>query len=305
MDRLAAMRTFVEIVDRGSLTAAADALNRSQPAVVRMLAALEKHLGAMLLRRTTRRMSLTPEGRDFLERCRTILADVEEAELAIGQAIEEPRGSIRMTGPVEFGRLHLTPAVTDFLRRFEQVRVDLMLLDRNVDLVNEGIDLAFRIGPLADSSMIAIPVGEVRRIIVASPALLQRTGVPKYPSDLTGLPCIRQQNIPRRQTHWPFADGTKEITVEVDGRLGVNQVAAAASACVNDAGFGQFFSYQVDELIRGGQLTIVLEDHEPPPWPMSLVYPGGRLVTTRLRALIEWLKDALAKRACANRNPPA
>ena len=296
MDRLAAMRTFVEIVDRGSLTAAADSMDRSQPSVVRALAALEKHLGALLLRRTTRRMSLTPEGQDYLERCRRILADVEEAERAVGQDTTEPRGEIRMTGPLEFGRLHLAPAITAFLWRHEQVRVDLLLLDRNVELVDEGIDLALRIGPLADSSMVAIRVGEVRRVTVASPALLQRTGMPERPDALSGLPCIRQQNIPRMETSWLFSDGSKDVAVHVDGRFGVNQIAAAASACVNGVGFGRFLSYQVKDLVRQDKLQVVLEDHEPQPWPVSLLYPGGRLVSSRLRALIEWLKDALPKR---------
>ena len=228
MNRLAAMRTFVEIVDRGSLTAAAEALNRSQPSIVRTLAALEKYLGTLLLRRTTRRMSLTPEGRDYLERCRRILADVEDAERLVGQETAEPRGEIRMTGPVEFGQRHLTPALTALLGRYDHVRVNLLLLDRNVDLVDEGIDLALRIGPLADSSMVAIRVGEVRRVTVASTALLQRTGSPKHPEALSRLPCIRQQNIPRTETTWSFAEGTKDISVAVDGRFGVNQIAAAA-----------------------------------------------------------------------------
>jgi DNA-binding transcriptional LysR family regulator len=296
MDRLAAMRTFVEIVERGSLTAAADALDRSQPAVVRTLAALEKHLGVLLLRRTTRRMSLTPEGQDYLDRCRRILADVEDAERAVGQDITEPRGEIRMTGPVEFGRMHLAPALAGFLWRHDQVRVDLLLLDRNVDLINEGIDIALRIGPLADSSMIAIRVGNVRRLTVASPALLEHTGIPEHPEELSRLPCIRQQNIPRTETTWLFADGTKDIGVAVDGRFGVNQVAAAASACVNGVGFGQFLSYQVEALVGQGKLTIVLEDFETTTWPVNLLYPGGRLVSSRLRALIEWLKEALPKR---------
>ena len=176
MDRLAAMRTFVEIVDRGSLTAAAEALDRSQPSVVRTLAALEKHLGALLLRRTTRRMSLTPEGQDFLERCRRILADVEDAERAVVQRDVEPRGKIRMTGPVEFGQKHLAPALTGFLWRYEHVRVDLLLLDRNVDLVDEGIDLALRIGKLADSSMVAIRVGDVRLVSVGRDENADRHG---------------------------------------------------------------------------------------------------------------------------------
>lgn len=296
MNRLAAMRTFVEIVDRGSLTAAAEALNRSQPSIVRTLAALEKYLGTLLLRRTTRRMSLTPEGRDYLERCRRILADVEDAERLVGQETAEPRGEIRMTGPVEFGQRHLTPALTAFLGRYDHVRVNLLLLDRNVDLVDEGIDLALRIGPLADSSMVAIRVGEVRRVTVASTALLQRTGSPEHPEALSRLPCIRQQNIPRTETTWSFAEGTKDISVAVDGRFGVNQIAAAASACVSGTGFGQFLSYQVQDLVRQEKLQLVLEEFEPEPWPVSLVYPGGRLVSSRLRALIEWMKDSLPKR---------
>lgn len=296
MDRLAAMRTFIEIVDRGSLTAAAEALDRSQPAVVRTLAALEKHLGALLLRRTTRRMSLTTEGQEFLERCRRILADVDEAERAVGQDDTEPRGDIRMTAPLEFGRMHLAPALTAFLWRFDQVRIDLLLLDRNVDLVDEGIDLALRIGPLPDSSLIAVRVGEVRRVTVASPALLHRVGMPKNPKAFSSLPCIRQQNLPRAETSWPFREASKDIVVPVDGRFGCNQIAAALSACVNGMGFGQFLSYQTQSLVEQNKLRIVLQDFESPPWPVNLVYPGGRLVTSRQRALIGWLKDSLPQR---------
>lgn len=296
MDRLTAMRTFVEIVDRGSLSAAADALDRSQPTVVRTLAALEKHLGVVLLRRTTRRMSLTPEGHDYLERCRRILADVDEAERVVGQDTSEPQGALRMTGPVEFGRLHLAPTLAGFLWRYDRVRVDLLLLDRNVDLVDEGIDLALRIGELADSSMIAIRIGAVRRVTVASPALLERTGIPAHPSELSQLPCVRIQNIPRSGTTWQFSEGDKPFGVPIDGRFGVNHIAAEAAACVNGVGFGQFLSYQVDELVSAGKLRIVLEEFESRPWPVNLVYPGVRLATSRLRALIEWLKDTLPKR---------
>lgn len=296
MDKLAAMRAFVEIVDRGSLTAAAESLGCSQPSMVRTLSALEKHLGALLLRRTTRRMSLTPEGHDFLARCRRILADVDDAERAISQEEPEPRGEIRMTGPVEFGRMHLVPTLTDFLLRHEQVRLDLLLLDRNVDLVDEGIDLALRIGELGDSSLVATRIGEVRRVTVASRELLRHAGMPDHPKALSGLPCIRLQNTPRAVTSWSFSDGNKAIRIGVDGRFGVNQIAAAATACINGMGFGQFLSYQVQDLVSQEKLLIVLEEYETAPWPVSLVYPGGRNVSTRLRALIEWLKDSLARR---------
>lgn len=296
MDRLGAMRTFVEIVERGSLTAAAESLDRSQPSVVRSLAALEKHLGALLLQRTTRRMSLTPEGQDYLERCRRILADVEEAERAVGQDIEEPRGYLRVTAPVEFGRKHLAPAITSFLWRFDQTRVDLVLSDRNVDLVDEGVDLALRIGELADSSLIGIRVGEVRRVVAASPALLERTGEPEHPDDLSHLPCIRQRIIPGTETRWRFCEPDKDLVVPIDGRFGCNQTGAAAAACVNGVGFGQFLSYQVQDLVANDQLRIVLTDYEPQPRPVSLVYPGGRLVSARMRALVDWLKDVLPRR---------
>ena len=191
MDKLGAIQTFVDIIDGGSLTAAADAQGRSLPTVVRTLATLEQQLGARLLRRTTRRMSLTLEGRDYLERCRRILADVEEAELAVAQRQREPRGEIRMTAPALFGQLHVAPAVTAFLARHRKVKVDLVLIDRVVNLVEEGIDLALRIGHLADSSMVAVPVGQMRRVVCASPEVLREYGMPEHPQDLSTRPCVQ------------------------------------------------------------------------------------------------------------------
>ncbi len=302
MDRFAAMRAFVEIVDQGSLTAAAEVLERSQPAVVRTLAALETHLGTRLLQRTTRRMSLTADGRDYLARCRRILADVEEAEVAVGQAQGEPRGELKMTAPVQFGQLHVTPALSGFLRRYDKVRIDLMLVDRIVDLVEEGIDLAIRIGHLRDSSMVAVRVGAVRRVVCASPALLSQTGVPAHPGALTDLPCIRLQNLARAGS-WLFRDGGRDLGVRVDGRFGCNQIAAATKACVDGVGFGQFLSYQVQHLVDQGCLTMVLEAFEPKPVPVSLVYAGGRLVSARLRVLVNWLKSELRGSAASGVGP--
>jgi DNA-binding transcriptional LysR family regulator len=296
MDRLIAMRMFVEIVDRGSLTAAAEALGRSQPAVVRALAGLEAHLGTVLLRRTTRRMSLTPEGRDYLARCRRILADVDDAERAVGQDNAEPRGDLRVTAPVQFGQIHLGPILADFLKRYEQVRLDLLLVDRVVDLIEEGIDLALRIGHLADSSMVAVRIGEVRPIVCASPRLLERSGIPTHPGELSDLPCIRQQNLSRPEATWSFLENGRSITVPINGRFGCNQIAAARTACIAGFGFGQFLSYQVTQEVSEGRLHIVLEEFEPKPWPVSLVYPGSRLVTARLRVLIDWLTDSLQRR---------
>lgn len=292
MDRLAAMSAFVEIVDRGSLTAAAEALDRSQPTMVRTLAALESHLGVRLLQRTTRRMSLTPEGREYLERCRRILADVDEAEGAVKQEEGEPRGELRITAPVQFGQLHVAPALAGFLQRYQQASVDLVLLDRNVDLVEEGFDMALRIGHLADSSMIAVRLGDVRWVVCASQGLLLETGMPDHPRALSGLPCIRLHNLPRA-SEWKFQEDGRDLSVKVNGRFDTNQIAAAKSACALGVGFGRFLSYQVRQLISEGRLVRVLEAFQTDPLPVSLVYPGGRFVSARLRALQNWLKKAL------------
>ncbi|MDH3640060.1 MAG: LysR substrate-binding domain-containing protein, partial [Gammaproteobacteria bacterium] len=179
MDKLRAMTAFVQIVDRGSLTAAAVVLNKSLPSVVRTLATLEGALGVRLLNRTTRRIALTNEGQHYLARCRRILADIEEAELAVSAEQREPRGNLNITAPVLFGQMHVAPLVTSFLARFNQVHVELLLLDRLVNLVEEGVDVGIRIAHLEDSSMVAIPVGQIRRVVCASPKLLKKTGVPQ------------------------------------------------------------------------------------------------------------------------------
>jgi DNA-binding transcriptional LysR family regulator len=295
MDKLEAMATFVAIVDHGSLTAAANATGRSLPTVVRVLAALEESLGTRLLRRTTRRMSLTAEGQSYLERCRRILTDVEEAELSVVRGQSEPRGAIRMTAPVLFGQMHVAPALTDFLRRFTGVQVELLLLDRVVNLVEEGIDLAVRIAHLADSSMIAVPVGHVRRVVCASPALLRAEDTPEHPRQLAERPCVRFRGISAGDS-WTFQEAGRELSVKVAGSFTCNQAAAAAEACAEGLGFGLFLSYQIEPLVREKRLAIVLRAFEPPAIPVSLVYPEARLISTRLRALLDWMKEALGER---------
>ena len=295
MDTLGAMRTFVAIVDGGSLTAAADTLDRSQPAVVRSLAALERHLGARLLQRTTRRMSLTPEGSEYLQRCRQILNDVDEAERAARQDDADPYGPVRITAPVQFGQMHIAPLLTQFVEEFERISVELLLLDRNVNLVDEGIDLAIRIGPLPDSGLIALPVGEVKRVVCAAPTLLDHTGIPDIPQQLAELPCIRVRNLARAGT-WSFRNGSKELHVKVEGRFLCNQIAAAIGACIDGAGFGQFLSYQVKDALRNGQLKRVLPSYEMPALPVNIVYPGGRFVTVRQRAVTRFLREQLSER---------
>jgi len=295
VDKLVAMRTFVAIVDHGSLSAAARYLDRSLPTVVRLLAALEEALGTRLLRRTTRRMALTAEGQGYLERCRRILTDVEEAELSVVRGQTEPRGQIRVTAPVLFGQMHVAPALTDFVRRFDAVQVELLLLDRVVNLVEEGIDLAVRIARLADSSMIGVPLGQVRRVVCASPALLRSEGAPGHPRELSQRRCVRFRGISPGDS-WTFQDSGREIGVRVAGSFNCNQAVAAAEACAEGLGFGLFLSYQIEPLVRAKRLEVVLADFEPPPLPVSLVYAEARLISTRLRAMLDWLKPALSAR---------
>jgi len=295
MDKLEAMRTYVAIVDHGSLTAAAEALGRSLPTVVRVLAVLEESLGTRLLRRTTRRMSLTPEGQTYLERCRHILTEVEDAELSVTRDQREPRGIVRMTAPVLFGQMHVAPAVSDFLRRYREVRVELLLLDRVVNIVEEGVDIAVRIANLADSTMIAVPVGHVRRVVCASPGLLGAVGTPTDPHDLAARQCVQFSGTAEGGV-WTFSNRGRDLPVKISGSFTCNQATAAIQACADGLGFGCFLSYQIEPLVQAGQLRIVLKEFEPPAIPVSLVYPEVRLISTRLRVLIDWLRASLGNR---------
>lgn len=295
MDKLAAMRTFVDIVDRGSLTAAAEAQDRSLSTVVRTLSRLEKALGTRLIHRTTRRMSLTAEGREYLERCRRILSDVHEAELSVAQRQSEPEGEIRMTAPQLFGQSYVAPLVTGFLIRYPKVEMEMILLDRVVNLVDEGVDLAVRIGELKDASMNVVPIGRMRRVVCASPALLSEHGTPRHPEELVDRPCVRfRGNSIGGQ--WHFLHGGREVTVPVRGPIVCNQATVAAQACADGLGFGHLLHYQVAPFEETGQLEIVLAEFEPKPVPVSLVYPETTLVSSRLRTLVAWLGDALRER---------
>lgn len=293
MDKLAAMRAFVEIVDRGSLSAAGVALGRSLPTMVRTLASLEASLGASLLRRTTRRMSLTGEGRLYLEHCRRILEAIDTAEDLVGSSRAEPRGQLRVTAPVLFGQKHVAPVVLDFVRRHPAVRIDLALLDRVVDMVDEGFDAGIRIARLVDSSMIAIPVTTMRRVVCASPELLRRIGTPRRPDDLAKAPCVTFSALTPGGS-WQFVAAGRDVSVAVTGPFSTNQVAASIDACIAGVGFGRFLAYQVAEAVADKRLRVVLADYEIPPTPVSIVHPETRLVSPRLRLFLDALKQSLA-----------
>jgi DNA-binding transcriptional LysR family regulator len=289
------MQTFVRIVDGGSLTAAASALGSSPPTVVRSLAALEAALGVRLLNRTTRRLSLTDEGREYYERCQRVLAEVEGAEAALLARRTAPRGRLRLTAPVMFGRLHVAPVVAGFLAKHPAVEVELLLLDRVVDLVEEGIDAAVRIGQLPESSLVVRRVGETRRVVCASPAYWKRAGTPKAPRELTKHRCIGFSGLAPGH-EWSFRGSSRE-RVAIRPVLATNQIDVAIDACLRGAGCTQLLSYQVETLLESGRLRRVLRDFEPPPLPIHIVYPQARLLSSNVRAFVDFAVPRLLRPA--------
>jgi DNA-binding transcriptional LysR family regulator len=291
MDKLRAMQAFIHIAEQGSLTAAAQVMESSLPAMVRTLAGFEAQLGVRLFNRTTRRISLTEEGRRHLESCRQLLAALADAEAALTADAAEPAGHLTITAPMLFGQMHVAPAVTRFVQQHEKMRCSMVLLDRVVNLLEEGIDVGIRIGEPEDSSLVAQKVGSIRRLVVASPAWVRRHGVPKHPKDLLKANCVR---ITDHSPTWgPFNDGGRPLRLAVSGNLEFNQIAPAVAACAAGAGFGSFFSYQVAPFLKTKQLRTVLEDFEPPPRPINIVYPHARLLPMRTRVFIEWMKQEL------------
>lgn len=286
MDRLKAMHTVVQIADHGSLTKAAEAMDTSLAAVVRSLAALEARLGARLFHRTTRRISLTEEGRRYLQSAREIVAAADAADLALTRTAGEPAGRLTVTAPVLFGHMYVAPAIVRFLQRHDKMRCSVMLHDRTVNLLEEGIDVGIRIGALQDSSLVAQALGSIRRVTVASPAYLKRHGTPRHPRDLRDANCVATLPGPPMQ----FRENGRLFTIQTEGNLDFNHIAPAVEACAAGMGFGMFFSYQVLPMVAQGRLQFVLEEFEPPPRPVSVVYPHARLLPARTRAFIDWMK---------------
>ena len=293
MDKLRAMQTFVRIAEEGSLTGAAKVLGASLPAVVRSLAAYETALGVRLFNRTTRRISLTEDGRMHLERCRQVLMAVQEAESALKAEAREPAGHLTITAPVLFGQMYVAPAVTRFVAKHPGIRCSVVLLDRVVNLLEEGIDLGVRIGRLEDSSLVAQPLGQIRRVVVATPAYLRRHGTPKHPRELLAHNCLRQ--IAGPPTWGDFQENGRSFRLAVTGNLEFNHVLPAVQAAAAGAGFGMFFSYQVEPYLAAKQLKIVLERFETPARPISIVYPHARLLPARTRALIDFLRAEISQ----------
>lgn len=287
MDKLRAMQSFARIVERGSLTAAAESLRISLPSMVRTLAALEAGLGVRLINRTTRRMALTNEGREYYDCCKRVLAEVEQAESALTARQGTPHGRLRITASVMLGSLHVAPVLNAFAARHPAVNAELLLLDQPLDLVAEGMDLAVRIGRLPDSALVAIPVGLARRMLCASPAYLKRAGTPRSPEELAAHRCVASSG-PARGFQWQLGSGKQAKLVKVRPAFSSNQIAAAIDAAVSGLGIGQFLDYQVQAHVASGRLKRILVDFEPPAQPINAVHPHARLPSPNVRAFIDW-----------------
>jgi DNA-binding transcriptional LysR family regulator len=286
VDKLLAMTTFVRIVDKGSLTAAANALGTSLPTVVRTLAALERQLGVSLLNRTTRRIHLTDAGARYLERCRSILSEVQDAEAKLSYSQAEPQGRLTVTASVLFGRRYVAPIVSEFILRHKDVNVEMLLVDRVVNAVEEGLDVAVRIGQLRDSSLVAIRIGEVRRVVCASPQYLRRRGVPRTPQEIRAHSCVRHMgSSPRNE--WNFRVGRRAVSVPISCALITNEIDSALAACANGLGLGTFLSYQTAPFRKSNKIRYVLEEFETEPMPVQVVYPHTRRLSTTVRAFVD------------------
>jgi DNA-binding transcriptional LysR family regulator len=286
MDRIEAMQTFVTVADLQGFAPAARKLGLSPPAVTRLIAALEERLGTRLLQRTTRKVALTDAGARYLERARRILADIEEAELAAESERTRPTGRLVISAPVGFGRLHVSPVMSAYLKRYPEVSGELRLEDRVVNLVEDGVDLAVRIGHLPDSSLVARQVGEMRRVVVASPAYLKARGEPKAPEALTSHQII-QFGGSALTADWRFAKDGKELRIDVAPRFTSNVADAAIQYAIEDGGLTRVLAYQAADAIRRGRLKIVLQKFELPALPVHIVYPTSRLLSAKVRAFID------------------
>lgn len=290
MDRLDELAVFVRIVEEGSLVRAARRLRRSPPSVTRALAALEDRVGQRLVDRTTRRLAATDAGRALFDKARTLLADYDGATLGARNA--RPSGVLRITAPVLFGRRHVAPIVGRFLDRFAEIDVDLVLADRNIDLIEEAIDVAVRIGPLADSGLVARPVGEVRRLWVASPAYLAGHGVPQAPADLARHEILLGTSAPAQE--WVFGRPRRGAPARLKGRLRVDDVETRLRAAKAGRGIAQLLSYQVADELASGALVRLLQVHEGPPLPVQLVTKGRHNRAAKVEAFVGFAARRLA-----------
>jgi DNA-binding transcriptional LysR family regulator len=297
MDRLEAMSLLIAVAEAGSLTAAGRKLGVPLPTVSRKISDLEAHLMTRLLTRSTRRLSLTEAGAAYVAAAKRILDEVNEAERAASGEHAAPRGEIVITAPLAFGRLHVLPVIAEFLARWPEIDVRLVLADRNLHLIDDHVDIAVRIGALADSTLVSTRVGAVRRVVCGSPAYFAAHGAPQRPEDLAALSAVTFDQLSSSE-HWSFRDpkSKRETRVVMRSRLSVNTAEAAIDGAAAGLGVTRVLSYQAAQPVLGGKIQIVLADYEPAPSPVSLIHAGQGLMPLKVRMLLDFAAPRLRAR---------
>ena len=295
MDRLESMSVLVVAAETGSLSAAGRRLGMPLATVSRKVSELEGHLETRLFNRSSRKLTLTDAGESYVAACKRILDAVEEAERGATGEYRAPKGELVVSAPILFGRLHVLPSTIDFLAAFADIDMRVVFSDRVVNLLDEHVDLAVRIGDLPDSSLLARRIGSIRQVVCASPGYFASHGVPVNPADLHAHSCLTFEGLATGAT-WTFGAGKSELTVAVRSRLVVNTAEAAVDAAIAGVGITRVLSYQVADAVRNGSLAIALREFEPPARPVNLVYSGGRFLPLKVRAFLDFAAPRLKAR---------
>jgi DNA-binding transcriptional LysR family regulator len=297
LDRLEAMTILLKVVDKGSFSAASRDLGVPLATISRKVNELERHLGTRLLIRTTRNVELTDTGTTYVASARRILDEIDETERITAGEFQVPRGELILTAPVFFGRLHVLPIVTEFLAAYPEINVRLLFSDRNLHLIEDHVDMAVRIGSLPDSTMIATRVGSMRTVVCVSPKLLAGRGIPKFPEDVTGLPCVNFEYL-SSPSSWPFrfkhSKGTTDVPIRP--RLSVTTAEAAVWAACAGIGVTRVLHYQCADAVRVGLLRIILPSFEVAPLPVHVLHADRGAVPTKMRAFLDFATVRLRER---------
>jgi len=292
MDRIEAMSTLLAAVEAGSLSGASRKLGMPLATVSRKVSELEAHLRTKLINRTSRRLTLTDAGRSYVAGCKRILEDLEEIEQAAAGEYVVPRGDLVLTAPIVFGRLHVLPVAAEFLKTYPDIDIRIVLADRVMNLHEDAIDVAIRIGVLPDSSLIATRVGTIRQVVCGSPDYFAAKGTPKSPEELRDHDCVTFDGLVS-PADWKFVINGSPVTIAVHSRLVVSTAEAAIDAATMSVGVARVLSYQAADAMRAGRLALVLEEFEPAPWPVSLVYAGQGLLPLKVRAFLDFAAPRL------------
>jgi len=295
MDRLEAMSIIVAVTETGSFSAASRRLNKPVATVNRMVAELEARLKAQLFQRSSRQMTLTDAGRSYIEACKRIIEQVDDAEREVSGEYRIPKGDLAITSPWGLGHMHLMPIAVEFMNAYPEIALRLVLTDRIVDTVEENIDISIRIGNLADSNLIATKVGSVRFVLCASPVYLAEHGHPREPAELATHDCISVDSL-APQRSWKFIKDGREMVAPIRSRLTVSDSEAAIEAAIAGAGITRVMSYKMEAARRAGQLVVMLEEYEQEPWPVHIVYAERKPVPLKLRAFLNWMTPRLKAR---------